>query len=276
MVRREDEPAPVRLGPGQVHPDRPVLAQASLRRFQAIACRARAARREPSGTTPRSSLTGLVVVPRRLAHVGPDRVALTLSGSLCDDPLGLDPVRLLAAYVGPGSGHRPLRGVLLGADLLGVRAEPAAVPPHLPVPEVADPVHPLEQLAVVADEQKRARPGAEDVMEPGPGRAVEVVGRLIEEQHVRPEQEQPRETEPDHLATGQLADPPVEEVGGAARAGRARRSRAPRRPSRRRPPRGPPGRRSRRRASRRARSGSAMPRRSSTWRSRSRVRSCGR
>ena len=66
---------------------------------------------------------------------------------------------------------RLLGGLLLGADLLGVRREPAAVPAHArPSAQVADPVHPLEQLAVVADHEQRAGPRAERRRRAGPGR----------------------------------------------------------------------------------------------------------
>ena len=51
-------------------------------------------------------------------------------------------------------------------------------------------------------------------MQPRPRRGVEVVGRLVEEQHVGTPQEQAGQPDPDDLAAGELAEPPVEDRGG--------------------------------------------------------------
>ena len=154
--------------------------------------------------------------------------------------------------------------------------EPAAVPPHRAVAEVADPVHPLEQLAVVADHEQGARPGAEHVVEPAAGRRRRGCwsARRGAARRAGAAAAGPGRAGPPRRRTARRA-------GGrarrrAARAARARRWRAPRRPSRRRRPRRPPGRRSRRRGARSARSAAPMPRKSSTRLARSRVRSCGR
>ena len=142
------------------------------------------------------------------------RCALPLA--LREDPLCLDPVRLLPAQVRLRGGHRLLGGLLLGLDLGRVRREAAAVPAHRSVAELSDPLHAFEQLAVVADHEEGPRPAAEHVVEPGPCGGVEVVGRLVEQQHVGAPQQQPGQPEPDHLASGELAEPPVEDRGGQA------------------------------------------------------------
>ncbi len=147
-----------------------------------------------------------------------DRVAHALALALGDHPLGLDAVGPLPAHVGAGRDHRLLGGGLLGRHLLGVRREAAAVPAHRAVAQLADPLHPLEELAVVADDEQGARPGAEHVVEPRPRRGVEVVGRLVEEQDVGPAEQQPGQPEPDRLAAGQLAEAAVQDRGGQAEA----------------------------------------------------------
>ena len=65
--------------------------------------------------------------------------------------------------------------------------------------------HPLDEVAVVADDDERARPGVEQVLERGQGVDVEVVGRLVEQQHVGLAHQQPHELQPAPLAAGQVA-----------------------------------------------------------------------
>ena len=127
------------------------------------------------------------------------------------------------------------RGLLLGRDLVGVRRVAAAVPPHRAVAQVADPVHPLEQLAVVADHQQRARSSRRATSY---SRARAAASRLLvgssSSSTSGRAQQQPGQPELGHLAAGQLAEPAVEHRRRAGRAGPARPPRAPRRPSRRR------------------------------------------
>ena len=66
---------------------------------------------------------------------------------------------------------------------------------------------PLEQVAVVRDDEEGAGPAVEEVLERGEGLDVEVVGRLVEEQHVGLGHQQPQQLEAPPLAAGQVADP---------------------------------------------------------------------
>ena len=66
--------------------------------------------------------------------------------------------------------------------------------------------HALDEVAVVADDHERARPRVEEVLERRERVDVEVVRRLVEDEHVRPLDEQPHEREPPALAAGEVAD----------------------------------------------------------------------
>ena len=204
---------------GQVDPDLPVLAQPGLRLGQPGAGRAQpvvvhlAVRR-------RGVLRGPLLGPGEdLRHPARQLRGTALAAALRHDPLGLDPVRPLPAHVRASGGHRLLRRRLLGGDLVDVRRVTAAVPPDPALAQVADPVHALEQLAVVADHEHRPAPGVDDVVQALPRAGVEVVGRLVEEQHVRPVQQQPREPQLDDLAAGELAHPAAEGALGKAEPG---------------------------------------------------------
>ena len=123
-----------------------------------------------------------------------------------------------------GDGHRrPTRSraqVQVLLDPAGQVAQRAvAEQRHLAV------AHPLEQVPVVRDDDQRARPAVEQVLERGEGVGVEVVGRLVEQQHVGLADEQPQQLQPPALAAGQVAH------GGPGAL--ARRSRAARRAARR-------------------------------------------
>ena len=65
---------------------------------------------------------------------------------------------------------------------------------------------PLDQVAVVAGDDERARPGVEQVLQRGQRVGVQVVGRLVEQQHVRLAGQQPQHLQPAPLAAGQVAD----------------------------------------------------------------------
>ena len=73
---------------------------------------------------------------------------------------------------------------------------------------------PLEEVAVVGDHDERARPAVEEVLEDVEGLDVEVVGGLVEEQHVGLGEQQPQQLEAAALATGQVAEPRGEPVAG--------------------------------------------------------------
>ena len=58
----------------------------------------------------------------------------------------------------------------------------------------------LDEVAVVADDDQRAGPAVEQVLERGQGVDVEVVGRLVEQQDVRLAHQQPHQLQPPALA----------------------------------------------------------------------------
>ena len=66
---------------------------------------------------------------------------------------------------------------------------------------------PLDQVPVVAGHDHRAGPGVEQVLQRGQGVGVQVVGRLVEQQHVGLAGEQPQHLQPAPLAAGQVARP---------------------------------------------------------------------
>src|SRR5207342_3237632 len=57
----------------------------------------------------------------------------------------------------------------------------------------------FEEVAVVGDDDQRAGPAVEVVLDHGQRVDVEVVGRLVEKQHVRFVQQQPQELQPPAL-----------------------------------------------------------------------------
>ncbi len=63
----------------------------------------------------------------------------------------------------------------------------------------------LEEDAVVGDRHRRAPPGAQMVFQPSQGRAVEVVGRLVQQQHLRRCRKHGRQPQPDLFSAGQRA-----------------------------------------------------------------------
>ena len=135
------------------------------------------------------------------------------------------------------------------SDLLGVRRVAAAVPPHRTVVQVADPVHPLEQVAVVADHEQRARPDAEQVVEPGrarPRRGCWSARRAAARRAACSSSRASPSSRPPPRRTARRGRGRGRRRAG--RAARARPPRAPRRPTGRPPPPGRPGRRRRRRA----------------------------
>ena len=106
-------------------------------------------------------------------------------------------------------------GIPAGVAPLGRRPEPEVLLD--PAGQVAQPAvaeqgdlavaDPLEEVAVVRDDDERAGPAVEEVLERGERLDVEVVGRLVEEEHVGLVHEQPGQLQPPALAAGQVADP---------------------------------------------------------------------
>ena len=181
----------------------------------------------------------LVEVPGRLAHVGPRRVAIP---GACAARRPARPRRGRPAAGAGRSGPRPPPA----------RRRPARPRParrttrsrrrttHRAVAQVADPVHPVEELAVVADhEQGAGQDRSRRRAGPGPRRrgcwsARRGAGR-------GPAQQRPGQPEEHRLATGQLAEAAVQDRGGQAEPFQLGDGGAPRRPTGRRPPRGPAG-----------------------------------
>ena len=146
------------------------------------------------------------------------------------------------------SSRRPARASLHG---LLVHGEIAAVEQHFAAIQLGDAVHPVEQHAVVADQQQASRIVVQHVVEPVPRVEVEVVGRLVEQQDVGPlqqlrgqtratrlrrrtERAQPSvegdvaEAEPVQLGAGALLDVPVVADRGEVAPRRRRRPPTPR------------------------------------------------
>ena len=70
--------------------------------------------------------------------------------------------------------------------------------------------HPVEEVAVVAGDQDGAGVGAEELLEPLDAQQVEVVGRLVEQEQVVLEGEQPAQGQPHRPAAGEGGDGGVE------------------------------------------------------------------
>ena len=68
---------------------------------------------------------------------------------------------------------------------------------------VADALH---EIAVVADDDERAGPPVEQILERGERVDVEVVGRLVEQQHVRLAHQQAHQRQPPALPAGEVRD----------------------------------------------------------------------
>ena len=86
---------------------------------------------------------------------------------------------------------------------LAVVAPVAAVPGGAERGQLDDRVHGVEQLAVVADDDRAGAPAGEQVDHRLPAVAVEVVGRLVEQQEVGLGEDQGGERGPRPLAAGQ-------------------------------------------------------------------------
>ena len=135
------------------------------------------------------------------------------------------PAAAWTARVGGGLLHG--HGRLVGAEVATVGAE-------RPRPQLGDGVDVVEQLPVVADHHQRALPTGDDVEQSSPGAPIEVVGRLIEEEHVRLGQQPTGEAQQDALASGETRHRPVEGHVAESELIEQRPRCAPRRPSHRR------------------------------------------
>ena len=75
---------------------------------------------------------------------------------------------------------------------------------------------PFEEVPVVGDDDQRARPAVQVVLDDGQRVDVEVVGRLVEQQHVGLVEQDAQELQPAPLAAGQVGDPGGQLVAGEA------------------------------------------------------------
>jgi hypothetical protein len=122
----------------------------------------------------------------------------------------LDQLPLLPLHVGLRGPDRALGGLLFHGHRRLVRAEVAAVPAHLARPQLADLVHHLQQFPVVADEDDCPAPRIDGLVQPLPRHQVQVVRRLVKQQHAGAAQELRGQAQQHRLTTGQLTDPPVQ------------------------------------------------------------------
>ncbi len=99
-----------------------------------------------------------------------------------------------------------LRRVLYleGAVVARVGAQPAALDEQYPAHDY------IEELTVVRYEQQRSRIASQPLLEPEYGIEVEVVGRLIEQQHVRAAHEGAREVRAHFQSAGELPHRPLD------------------------------------------------------------------
>ncbi len=166
---------------------------------------------------------------RRLRELEPDGLALLgdldeLGLDLLDAPdpvLRGDRLRVLVAeavdehlHVGDLFELRlPLDPQLLERQLLllQVRRVVAGVNRDLALVDVGDVVdEPLHERAVVADDQDRSVVGAQERLEPSHRLQVQVVGGLVEQQHVGLAQQQLRQREPHEPPSRELARVPLQ------------------------------------------------------------------
>ena len=144
----------------------------------------------------------LVLVGREFLEARDARLALRLP------PLGIgaDPLEFLV--------HRLHAGVfllLLGSEALLLLLEPGTVV-ALPRNAVAaiefqDPFGGVvQEVAIVRDRDHGTREARQELLEPFHALGVEVVGRFVEQQHVRLGQQQPAQCDTPLFATGERAD----------------------------------------------------------------------
>ena len=99
---------------------------------------------------------------------------------------------MLAGVAGSAQIHVP---AIRGGIALGVAVEQLHGAPS----------YPIEKVPVVRDHYKCVGPTAKKTFEPFDGRQIQVVGRLIEQQHIRLFQQQPAEVGARPLPAGELA-----------------------------------------------------------------------
>ncbi len=124
--------------------------------------------------------------------------------------LGLGEFALLAVHIGLGDPHHAFGGLLFHGERLLVRREVPAVPGDRPVPQVGDLVDPFQEFPVVADDDQDTVPGVDRRVETAARVQIQVVRRFVQQQHVRPGQQQRRQAQQHALAARHLADRAIE------------------------------------------------------------------
>lgn len=124
--------------------------------------------------------------------------------------LGFGQFAFLLLHIGLRDAHHARGRLLFHGERLLVRGQCPAVPVDLAVPQIGDLIDALQEFTVVTDHDHHTGPGVDRRVKPLPGVPVEVVGRLVQQQHVRPAQQQRGEPQQDGLAARHLADGPVE------------------------------------------------------------------
>ena len=192
---------------GQNGSPAPRRARASAPRPRRGRCRGRRAR-DRGGSAPRGRMPPRPA--RRAARASPLSAATSRSAAPSS--------RRTSTVTDAGSGRRarppaPAPGAPAVRPRRARRARlpPAVAAGHPPAGVLAvddeDVLHrPFEERAVVADDHERARPVVEEVLEHAQRVEVEVVGGLVEQQHVRPGPQREQELQPPPLAAGQQPD----------------------------------------------------------------------
>ncbi len=124
--------------------------------------------------------------------------------------LGVGQFALLFAEVGLGDAHHALGRLLFDLQGILVVGVVAAVPGDLPGAEIGDLVDEVQQFPVVTDDDHHTRPGLDGRVQPPARVQVEVVGRLVQQQHIGPAQQQRGQSQQDRLAARDLADGAVQ------------------------------------------------------------------
>ena len=72
---------------------------------------------------------------------------------------------------------------------------------------IGDVTHPFQEVPVVGDDEQRARPLVKVVLDHAQGVDVQIIGRLVQEQHIGLLDEQPQQLQAAPLPTGELTHP---------------------------------------------------------------------
>ena len=136
---------------------------------------------------------------------------------------GVGQLALLPAQVLPGAAYRPLRRLLFDGERSDEAAQVPAVDTGGSDANLDDLVDEFQQLAVVADHDDRTDPAAYGRGQSPRAWPVEVVRRLVQDQRVRPCEEETSQRGEHRLAAGECADPGVEIEVGQTQLGQRRR-----------------------------------------------------